>query len=95
MKVTEATRELAILLLAISASRREDGVVMRSVMNGDYTLGEIAGDLGYEDGIEAWNAVDLAKRAWIHVREHPFYAGSFAKALDAEAEALLRDGWSP
>ena len=82
MKITKKVREEAALICAVSASTR--------VQSGTgFTYSVIASHLGLDDKSPAFM---LAFKAWLNARP---IGCDWTQETDAEAEALLRTGWTP
>lgn len=85
MKYTKRDREQAILICQIAAS---GGIWQGSMVGPHRGEGEIACALGLE---YASAPAELARNAW----GAAWNLGVSFNDCDAEAECLLRDGWSP
>lgn len=88
MRYTAKDRRLAIRICQIAAS----GGVCWDGITPSRNEYDIADALDLEHNSPA---PDLAEEAWRAVRELIGPAASLRQDADAEAECLLRDGWSP
>jgi hypothetical protein len=81
MKITQRTRAQAALICAVTAS---------SNRTGEWDIdAEVCRDLGITP---RGAAHDLATSAWMHAGKA---WGALTAEREAEAEAMLRTGWSP
>lgn len=90
MKISKKTREEAALICAVAASNEA------SFPPCPY-YSDVANALGLDYSQDGWSrdSVMLAVDAWQHVLSNTTGAWRWRREHDAEAECLLRTGWTP